>query len=239
MILTNIFGAFTAFGSLTVKHWKPVMIVTWFAMAAYIGLWCIPKHALNGCGEVTTDTIYLPPDTVVRVLYGMDTVPERIKYVKKVVYVPVKHELRGEDSLTMYRVALDQCNEVIVDCDSALRRALTQRTYNDTAFSDSIDVYVQSVVEGRTLDWSVSYKWKVPERIIKEVREIPTAQRSVFIGVGGSPEFLMNGNQLQSVNVSLQAGYKTKAGHAVAVDGGISTMGSWFVGVGYIKHFQF
>jgi len=240
----TVISGLTELGRTVFKHWRVVAAVTWVMMFAYIVLWCIPKHGSHTCTEARRDTIYLPADTTVHVL--PDIVPKPIKthpnpHTPKFepIGTVIPEAVDCSDSVKSYVSIILKQDAMISKCDSLLADASAIRSYSDSTTDGLLTIFGKASARGRLDLLRLSYRDDRPQMVIRETTEVPTPTRSIFVGVGAGPDFLVEENQLESLRITAELGYKTKNGHGIGVDGSYSTSNRWFIGAKYVKHFQF
>jgi hypothetical protein len=92
-------------------------------------------------------------------------------------------------------------------CDSV-------RVYEPYTVNDSIDIYSKLFVQGRLLNYDLSYKWKLPTKTEVSTiitKEIINQQHGVFGGIN----FCLTENPrfLTEIPIGLQAGYLSRKGN--------------------------
>lgn len=239
----TVISGISEFIHLLRSNWKAIFYVSWVVMFLYIVLWCIPKHRFSEpCGEARIDTIYLPADPTV---YPMPVIRPTVTQMRQNPFterfIPQAPSITADNATDSLRQCMDVLitqDRLLTRCDSLLQDATAYRETFDSTTNDSLTIFAKGYVRGELDSLELSYRDDRKPIMLKEVREKPVPQRSIFFGIGIGPEFLVENNRLESLRINAEAGYKAKNGHAVGVQGSYATSDRWFIGPKYVHHFQ-
>jgi len=240
-------------GKYLLEHPKLIRV----GLEVIAGIWiivCCMTHCgqyRNGTNVGKSDTVVVSDtvlmyDTTWKELLG-DTISYYTELLKEPEWTAPSADYSASDdcsdSLAVAIGVLDQCDELLTECDEKYRSDYALRGYRDSISNDTIHLVYDFHVRGRLEKApKFNYQIRIPERTITNTVTVTNTigpRRALYVGGSAGPLFDTEGPNWRAMNVSLRFGYTDKKNNRYGLRASYNTLNLWSAEIEYTRSFSF